>query len=135
MLMDLSKYYVFYDGECGFCNLWVKWILDNDKKDQFLFAALQSEFGQGFLKERNLKNDKFGTLYLWKPNSYYLEKSQAVFAIGRILGGLNGIFGNMNFFPRMLSDFVYDKVAENRDKIPSQKCFVPTEEERKKFLG
>jgi hypothetical protein len=41
----------------------------------------------------------------------------------------------MNFFPRMLSDFVYDKVAENRDKIPSQKCFVPTEEEKKKFLG
>ncbi|UOE41789.1 DCC1-like thiol-disulfide oxidoreductase family protein [Chryseobacterium suipulveris] len=132
--MDSSKYYVFYDGDCGFCNHWVKWILKNDRKNQFLFSPLQSEFGQGFLKDRNLSTKELNTLYLWKPGSFYLTKSQAVFAVGRILGGMNAVFGHMNFFPRMLTDFVYDKVAENRDRIPSQKCLVPTEEERKKFI-
>lgn len=133
-LFDLSKYYVLYDGECGFCNRWVKWILKNDKKDQFLFSPLQSEFGQKFLQERKLNAKEFSTLYLWKPNSFYFEKSQAVFAIGRILGGLNGLMGNLNVLPKLLTDFAYDTVSKNRDRIPSQKCFIPTAEQRKKFI-
>ena len=31
--VDSNKYYVFYDGECGFCNFWVHWILKKDVKD------------------------------------------------------------------------------------------------------
>jgi hypothetical protein len=29
------KILYFYDGDCGFCNFWVQWILKNDKKDNF----------------------------------------------------------------------------------------------------
>lgn len=132
--MDSSKYYIFYDGDCGFCNYWVNWILKNDKKDKFLFSPLQSEFGQSFLKDRNLAGTDLKTIYLWKPGSFYLTKSQAIFAVGRVLGGVNAVFGNMNFLPRILTDFVYDKVSENRMKLSSQKCLVPDEKERMKFV-
>lgn len=133
--IDTTKYYVFYDGDCGLCNQSVKWILENDRKNQFLFASLQSQFGQNFLRDRNLRTDRFNTLYLWKPNSFYLEKSQAVFAIGRILGGVNRVFGNLNFLPKIFNDMVYNQVASNRTKLAAQQCFVPTEEQRKKFVG
>ena len=83
--MDTTKYYVFYDGDCGFCNYWVQWILKNDRKDHFRFAALQSDFGQKFLKERRLESNEFNTIYLWKPNEFYLLKSQAIVKIARIL--------------------------------------------------
>ena len=86
-MIKKDKLYVFYDGDCGFCNFWVQWILNNDKKDKFLFASLQGNFGQIFLKERNLETKNFNTIYLWKPEDYYLEKSSAIIKIAENLGG------------------------------------------------
>lgn len=133
-MIQESKYYVFYDGDCGFCNHWAQWILKNDKKDQFLFAALQSNFGQQFLSQRGLEQKQFNTLYLWKPNSYYYTKSEAVAKIAKILGGKFLLMSYLNIFPRFLSDKIYDKIAENRLKLSSQKCFLPNDEEKKKFI-
>ncbi len=129
-----EKYYVFYDGDCGFCNHWVQWILKNDKKDLFLFAALQSEFGQIFLKERNLENKNFNTIYLWKPNSFYLTKSQSITKIAKLLGGKYGVLATLNLFPAFLSDTIYDQIAKRRLKLATQNCLLPTPEERKKFI-
>lgn len=134
MMIDDTKYYVFYDGDCGFCNFWVQWILTNDSKDQFLFSALQSEFGHEFLSERNLETHQLSTLYLWKPKSFYLKKSQAALAIARILGGKYAVVGHLNFLPNFISDFVYDQISKNRMKLAAQKCFVPNAEEKKKFI-
>lgn len=131
---DTSKYYVFYDGDCGFCNFWVQWILKNDLKDQFMFAALQSDFGQEFLRERGLETKQLSTLYLWKPQSFYLKKSEAALKIASILGGKYAFIGYLNFVPKSISDFVYDKVAENRKKLATNTCFLPNEKERTKFV-
>lgn len=84
----MGKHIVFFDGDCGVCNFWVQWILKRDHNNRFLFASLQSDFGQTFLSERKLNTEVFNTLYLWKPNHYYLEKSNAVLQIANILGGI-----------------------------------------------
>lgn len=133
-MTDPSKYYIFYDGECGFCNHWVHWILKKDTKDLFLFASLQSDFGQNFLTERGLQRKNFNTLYLWKPNSFYLTKSAAAEKIAQLLGGKYALLAKMNFLPLSIGDKVYDFIAERRQKLSDGKCFVPTEEERKKFV-
>ena len=132
--MDNSKHYVFYDGDCGFCNHWVQWILKNDLKDQFMFAALQSDFGQEFLKERGLETKQLSTLYLWKPQSFYLKKSEAALKIASILGGKYSFIGYLSFVPKFISDFVYDKISENRKKLATNTCFLPNEKERAKFV-
>lgn len=73
-----GKHIVFFDGDCGVCNFWVQWILERDTKDKFLFASLQSKYGQKFLSERGLDTKQFNTIYLWKPDDYYLIKSKAI---------------------------------------------------------
>lgn len=133
-MIDTTKYYVFYDGDCGFCNFWVQWILKNDHKDQFMFASLQSEFGQKFLKERDLENNVFSTLYLWKPQSFYVTKSEAALRIAKVLGGKYALIGYLNFFPTSINNLFYDKVAANRQKLANNACFLPNEKERKKFV-
>ncbi|WP_027387849.1 thiol-disulfide oxidoreductase DCC family protein [Chryseobacterium gregarium] len=135
--MDLNwqnKHIVFFDGDCGVCNFWVQWILERDKQDQFLFASLQSDFGQKFLSERNLDTKVFNTLYLWKPNEYYLEKSRAVLKIANVLGGIYKLSGIAKIIPKSLSDTVYDTVSKNRMKLANQKCYLSTPQERKKFI-
>ena len=132
---DSTKYYVFYDGECGFCNFWVHWILKKDVKNNFLFASLQSDFGQQFLEERNLELKDLNTLYLWKPTEYYLQKSHAVFKIAGIIGGAYKLLSVLHYLPTPVTDFFYDRVAQNRKKLASQACEIPTPEERKKFIS
>lgn len=129
------KYYVFYDGDCGFCNHWVQWILKNDKTDRFLFSALQSEFGQQFLKERGLESKAFDTIYLWKPKEFYATKSKAILAIAKVLGGKYALLASLNFLPGYISDKLYDQIAKRRMQLASEKCLLPTPEERKKFVS
>ncbi|SHK90467.1 thiol-disulfide oxidoreductase DCC family protein [Chryseobacterium polytrichastri] len=128
------KHIVFFDGECGVCNFWVQWILERDKKDQFMFASLQSDFGQKFLSERGLETKVFNTLYLWKPNQYYMIKSRAVLQIAGILGGIYTLSGIGKIFPISFSDIFYDMVSRNRMKLANQKCYLPTPHQRGKFI-
>lgn len=132
-MVNPDKYYVFYDGECGFCNYWVSWILKRDHKDQFMFASLQGNFGQNFLWDRGLDRKQYNTLYLWKPESFYLVKSEAVLEIAKILGGSVGLLAKMNIFPRFFSDIIYDRIAANRQKLKAD-CTLPTAQQRKKFV-
>ncbi|WP_295229376.1 thiol-disulfide oxidoreductase DCC family protein [uncultured Chryseobacterium sp.] len=129
-----NKYVVFFDGDCGVCNFWVQWILERDSKDQFMFASLQSEFGQKFLSERGLDTKVFNTMYLWKPNSYYLIKSKAVLEIARLLGGIYQLSVIGKIIPSFLSDKLYDVVSKNRMKLANQRCYLPTPHQRKKFI-
>ncbi|MDR6921744.1 MULTISPECIES: thiol-disulfide oxidoreductase DCC family protein [Chryseobacterium] len=129
-----DKHIVFFDGDCGVCNFWVQWILERDRKDQFMFASLQSDFGQKFLSERGLKTKVFNTLYLWKPKQYYLIKSRAVLKIANILGGIYKLSAIGKIFPAFLSDKAYDLVSRNRMKLANQKCFLPDAHQKKKFI-
>jgi len=129
-----DKHIVFFDGECGVCNFWVQWILEKDKNDQFMFASLQSDFGQNFLSERGLETKVFNTMYLWKPNEYYLMKSRAVLKIASLLGGIFKLSAIGKIVPAFLSDKVYDIISKNRMKLANQKCYLPTPHQRKKFI-
>lgn len=129
-----NKHIVFFDGDCGVCNFWVQWILKRDKKDQFMFASLQSDFGQKFLSERGLNTKIFNTMYLWKPKQYYLEKSKAVLQIANLLGRIYKLSWVGRIIPSFLSDKVYDMISRNRMKLANQKCYLPTPSERAKFI-
>ncbi len=139
MTTDISvslkdKYIVFYDGECGFCNHWVQWILERDKKDKFLFSSLQSDFGQKFLNERNLPNQIFDTLYLWKPESFYLNKYQAILKIALEIGGIYSLANIGKILPDAIGNQFYNLVSRNRKKLAANQCFLPSAEQRKKFI-
>jgi predicted DCC family thiol-disulfide oxidoreductase YuxK len=130
-----NKHIVFFDGECGVCNFWVQWILERDKKDKFLFASLQSDFGQQFLSERGLDTNVFNTLYLWKPDHYYLIKSRAVIQIANLLGGIYTLLSIGKILPAFTGDVFYDMVSRNRMKLSAQKCFLPDQHQKKKFIA
>ncbi len=129
-----NKHIVFFDGDCGVCNFWVQWILERDKKDQFMFASLQSDFGQQFLSERGLETSVFNTMYLWKPGRYYLIKSRAVLEIANLLGGVYKLSFVGKILPASLSDKVYDVISRNRMKLANQKCYLPDQHQKKKFI-
>ncbi|MBK8663499.1 MAG: DUF393 domain-containing protein [Ignavibacteriales bacterium] len=46
-----DKLIILFDGVCNFCNYWVNFIIDRDRRSIQRFAACQSEFGQETLKK------------------------------------------------------------------------------------
>lgn len=129
-----DKHIIFYDGDCGFCNFWVQWILKRDYKDQFVFSALQSELGQQFLSERHLATKDFDSIYLWRPESYYLKKSDAAIKIGQLLASIYSISVIAKILPLSIRDNIYDMIAKRRKSLMTGQCLLPTAKERKKFI-
>ncbi|NJL23967.1 MAG: DUF393 domain-containing protein [Calothrix sp. SM1_5_4] len=95
---------VLYDGECGFCDLWVQFLLDRDKDEYFLFAPLQSG------SHGRAAGESMDSVLLFE-NGVVHEKSAAVL---RLLVGLGFPWTMSVVFrlvPRALRDGVYDFIA------------------------
>ncbi len=126
---------ILFDGVCNFCNFWVNFIIDRDKKNQFRFAALQSQIGKELLTKFDLPENDFDSFILISQNKI-LKKSSAAFEIAKDLNGWLKIFSPLKLLPNSFNDFIYDLVAKNRYKIFGKRdvCRIPTEEDKIKFL-
>lgn len=133
--MNNTHYIILFDGVCNFCNFWVNFLLDRDKKDKFRFTPLQSEKGEQLLKKFNLSTEDFDTFVFIDGDKYYI-RSTAVLLVAKNLPGLWKILYALIIIPRPIRDFFYSLVAKNRYKLFGKRetCRIPTPEERNKFL-
>lgn len=130
---ELPDRIVFYDGECGFCQSSVQFIL-NHRKVNIYFAALQSNVAEKLLGNRGIEI-KMNTLYYLEDEDIY-DKSTAALKIARHLKGAYPLlywFGII--FPKAFRDWIYDQVAKRRHKINPGVCALPKPEEKKLFIG
>ena len=126
---------ILFDGVCNLCNSSIQLIIKNDKKDHFLFASLQSDAGQQFLLQNNRENLNFESILLIEDGQVY-EKSEAVLRICRRLSGGFPLLYGLRIIPRILRDFIYDKVAKYRYKWFGKQdvCMMPSKDLKMKFL-
>jgi predicted DCC family thiol-disulfide oxidoreductase YuxK len=126
---------ILFDGVCNFCNFWVNFLIDKDKKDRFRFTALQSEKGKELLTKFNLAIEDFDTFVLIDGDKYYI-KSTAALRIAKDLPGLWKILHGFIIIPKPIRDFAYSLVAKNRYKLfgRQETCRIPTPEEKSRFL-
>ena len=127
---------ILFDGVCNFCNGSVNFIIQQDKKKVFRFAALQSEAGQRLLKEHNLPTKEFESFVLIDNGKVYQKSSAGL----KVYGKLPWHWKWTQAFwlvPKAIRDGVYDLVARNRYKWFGKKeaCMVPTPERRSRFLA
>ncbi|HEX8269654.1 MAG TPA: thiol-disulfide oxidoreductase DCC family protein [Flavobacterium sp.] len=131
-----GKKIILFDGVCNLCNSFVNYVIDNDKKDLFRFAALQSEVGQMILHHIAVDAKKTDSIILYEPGVAYFHKSSAALEIASEIGGIFSLLGLFRFIPKALRDPVYDYIAKNRYKWygKQESCRIPTPELHKKFL-
>ena len=131
-----NQHIILFDGVCNFCNFWVNFIIDRDKKDLFRFAALQSEKGQELLERFQMDSNSLDTFVLIEDKKVY-TKSTAALKISRKLKGIWRSFYFLIFIPKPIRDFIYTLIAKNRYKFFGKRstCRIPTAEEKEKFLS
>lgn len=129
-----------YDGVCGLCNKFVQFILPKDNAGKFQFASLQSDFGSELLKRFGINSSDLNTFYLVTdydlPTQKVLSKSDGALFVLHELGGVWSAVSLARFLPRLLRNWGYDLVAENRYKIFGKKdaCQLPSPENKDRFI-
>lgn len=131
-----DKKIILFDGVCNLCDNVVRFIIKRDKKDSFRFVPLQSELGGAIVKHIGVDAAKMDSILLYEPGHAYYYKAEAALQIAREIGGVYYLLSLLSFFPKSLSNSVYDYVARNRYKWYGKKaeCMIPTPDMKAKFL-
>lgn len=129
-----DKPIILFDGVCNLCTGSVQFILKRDKEKKFLFASLQSTYGQELLKRHDLPTDTFNSFILYQDNKIFTRSTAAL----KMFQQLKGWTWVKVFwiFPKFIRDAVYNLIAKNRYKWFGQKneCWLPTPELKERFL-
>ena len=125
---------IYYDGLCGLCDRFVRFVLLHDRRGRFRFAPLQGETARARLPE--LPNPEALTTVVLEQESSFRTRSDAALAIVAGLGGAWRATALLRLIPRPLRDAVYDWIARHRFRWFGRRdeCRVPGPEERGRFL-
>lgn len=127
---------ILFDGVCNLCSGSVQFAIARDPKANLRFAAIQSPYGQDFLRRRGLPAGRFETFYLIESGRV-LEKSEGFLRMVGYLRSPWPLLKALRIVPRPLRDWLYDRIARNRYRLFGQRqtCLVPTPEIVGRFLG
>lgn len=132
------EHLVFYDGECGFCDGTVQFLLKHDVDELLHFAPLQGELAQLLLPQHELPEGLDSIVYLHtisQQGSAYIH-SDAIANIVALLPWPWSLARWMRWIPKMIRDWGYQQFAKRRirwfGKVES--CTLPTESQSKRLL-
>ena len=134
----MSQQTLLYDGECGMCHGFVKFVLNHDKKGALKFAPRQGATYERLLSSEIRASLPPSIVFLDNDGKYYI-RSAAVIRVFEYLGTpWSGVATFLKLFPTPLRDFGYKIVASIRKKVsrkPAGICPVVPEDLRSRFLS
>jgi predicted DCC family thiol-disulfide oxidoreductase YuxK len=132
-----NKKLILFDGICNLCNASIQYVIKHDKKNVFMFTALQSEAGQQIIKKYNIDTNKVDSVLLYTPKNGIDSKSTAALKIANDLGFPQSIMTVFFIIPPFIRNWVYDYIAKHRYKWYGKKesCMIPSPELKSRFLS
>jgi len=127
---------ILFDGVCKLCNGFVQFVIRNDNRQYFKFAALQSETGKSVLSELHPNHETLPDSVVLIENQEVYFKSEAALRILAKLKGPVKYLAYSRFIPLWIRDPVYDFIAQNRHAWFGRKnsCMVPSPDVQSRFL-
>jgi predicted DCC family thiol-disulfide oxidoreductase YuxK len=124
-LIPEGKILVRFDGICILCSRAVKLIMKADRKNKFVFQALQNSSGM----------QDFETIVV-TDNQSTSEYFNAILKIGKELGGIYGAVAIFKILPRKWQHSLYIWIARNRFHWFGKRdsCYLPSAEEMERFI-
>ena len=108
---------IFYDGHCGLCHGFVRFIVRRDRAASFEFAPL---FGEYFVRKLSSAQQTGlpDSAAVLTENGKVLVKSDALVHVLAAIGGVWKLAASLlGVLPRSLRDFGYDAVASVRKSV------------------
>lgn len=127
---------IFYDGQCGFCHRFVRFVALTDIGSQFDFSPRSGEtFARLFTAEQKAKLPE--SMLVRLPSGEVLSRSTGIAYILEHLEGWKTAGKLLRLFPTPLRDLGYSWASKIRKKIfkaPETACPILPGDLQKKFL-
>ncbi len=125
---------IFFDGYCILCNGFIDFLLKVDKRSYLRFSPIHGETAKKILPLNRLQ-DIESVIFIDEQNRIF-SKSVAVITILKTLGGFWKLSILFFIIPRVIRDFIYDWIAQNRYSWfgKRDRCRLASEEEKEKIL-
>jgi predicted DCC family thiol-disulfide oxidoreductase YuxK len=125
---------IFFDGECGLCDRFVKWLVRKDRRHTLRFAALQGDTAQSIFRDELSVKEDWSIKFVDSSGRY--SRSDAAL---RAIAAIGGIWKSALAFlivPRFIRDGVYRWIATHRyqwfGRLDS--CLLPSPALKERFL-
>lgn len=130
----MNKPIIFYDGDCGFCNKTVQFVLNHEKNSEIHFCALQSDYAKTFFRQLGITDIDISTFYFWDGKKLESRSTAALKVLSYLrfpytLGKIGWIC------PRFMRDGIYNAVAKRRMRLAPSFCALPTPLQAVRFLS
>jgi predicted DCC family thiol-disulfide oxidoreductase YuxK len=138
---------ILFDGVCGLCNRFVRFVLRHDRQGIFRFAWLQSPLAARILAAHAANPGTLDTVYVipdFDPEKSanhsqtdLLSRSDAaLFVLHELRGAWRTAAILLRFIPRFLRDWGYRQIVRNRYRIFGryEVCPMPDPTVRSRFL-
>ena len=126
---------ILFDGVCNLCAGWVHFVVKRDPQQKFKFASVQSPEGLALLAWCGLPTTQYDTMvYIENGNTYF--RSTAFLYVVKHFGALWPLLRLGRIVPRVIRDWLYDRIALNRYRLFGQRelCFMPTPQLTSRFV-
>lgn len=131
-----DKPIIVFDGLCGFCSRWVRFVLKHDHAARYRFVAGQSPLGRALYIHYGLDPFDFESNILIENGRAYFESDGTI----RMFAGLGFpwlLARGLRILPSSLLDRAYRLVARNRLRLwgVNEVCFIPAPAFEERFLS
>jgi predicted DCC family thiol-disulfide oxidoreductase YuxK len=135
--LPINKKIIIFDGVCNLCNNTVLKVIKYDKKNIFLFTALQSDKGKEIINHLGIDLSKVDSIILYEPGISYDIKSTAALKIMQEFKEFWVLSRLFLMTPEYVRNVIYDFIAKKRYKWfgKRENCMIPTPELNAKFLN
>lgn len=126
---------LLFDGDCGFCNSCIKFLVKHNHSQDLNLASFQSETGKYILESPELKHISKNSLILIQDNAIYYY-STAVLNTAKHLTSPWNLAAHLIIVPECVRDAIYNFISKNRNFLFKRKraCSVQENELSKRFL-
>jgi len=135
-----AEHLILYDGICGLCNRFIRFVLPRDRRARFRYAAIQSSSGRRLLKDYGKDPDELVTFYVIanydSGETKLLSKANAALFVLSQLNTPWRFAWIFRVLPGRLLDWLYDRIAQNRYRLFGryETCPIPPAQWRERFL-
>lgn len=130
----LTNSILFYDGDCGFCQQSVQFVLKHERNHSLNFASLQGETAEKLLPQNLLQN--LDTVVVYQKGKILTESNAILFIVGKLKFPFNVLL-IFKLLPVSIRNYFYRIIARNRYKFTKSGviCKLPGINHRKRFLN
>ena len=126
---------IVFDGYCGLCTGWVRYVLRHDRRALYRFLSAQSPLGHALYVHYGLDPEDYETNVLIADGVAWL-KSEACIRMAEGLGFPSSLASGLRILPFRLRDTLYNLLARNRLKIfgKRESCYVSSPPDSHRIL-